>query len=132
MKQIFHVKAKADIKTNKRHIFTDVFENISAGDVYEATKIFVENWKAENIELNLIEYKWCGTAYKVTKQPEGYSVFGFRFNDDNLDEIRVYPEEKTFHFKTKEPIYDLNIGLNWTEKEFNEIVAKLTEDLGLE
>ena len=66
MKPIFHVRAKADIKTNKRHIFTEIFEHIPARNPDEARRIFKENWSAPNISLNITKTEKKGMDYKVT------------------------------------------------------------------
>lgn len=131
MKPIYSIKACAEIQANKRKIFTDISDNVPARTMNEAETIFTDSWSAPNIKISHIKGTVTGNAYDVMRQPAGYSAFGYKFKDNDIYQIRVYPNEKCFNFMTKTPNEGLSIGLNWTDEEFQEILDKLTNELSL-
>ena len=131
MKTIFHFKATLEVKLKKRRELDHIFDNIPAADKSAAMKEFQDAWSAPNAALSEISCEPCGYSYAVGIQPESFSFLGFKFKDNDIKEVRIYPDARTFGFKTHSLMGDGTIGLNWTEKEFIGMVEGLKNKLRL-
>ena len=131
MKTIYHFKATLEVVLKKRREIDHIFDNIPAESISAAMKEFKDAWSAPNAMLSEISCEPCGYSYAVGIQPESFSFCGVKFKDNDIKEVRIYPKEKTFGFKTHSLKDDGTIGLNWTEQEFDELIKKLDKQLGL-
>ena len=131
MRPIFKFKAWAYFRTKARCHQSEIYDNIPAVNSSAAMREFTAAWSAPNVSLTNIKCEKGGEAYDVGSQPERYKAFGYPFRDNDIIEVRFYPDSRTIHFKTRSMNNDLSAGLNWTESEFKEITDRIKDELEL-
>ena len=131
MQQLYSVEINLKIKTSQRTINTKTFELIAAGDARSIHSQCQKLYKANNITVDVLDYKKIGYRYSVTKQPKGFSFGGTKFDGIKIINVSVLPNSRQFLFKTEDNKYDLNISFNVSDSEFDDMVEKLISTLRL-